>query len=128
VNYRYFPDSQKVWANACHNFQDNKNQDHVPTYPTSLPTRIVQALPVLPALAVLPHRCENALVSVGGSYCTTTSTLGRSRPRAATSVARRMQGEEGSAMEEEKEFSVLVRVDGVRFPCNENSFVWMERT
>ena len=53
----------------------------------------------------------------------TTSTWGRSKPRAATSVASRTEGEEGSAIDDEKAFKVLVLAEGVRFPCREYSLV-----
>lgn len=39
----------------------------------------------------------------------TTSTCGRSRPRAATSVAKRIEGEEGVEIAEVKPASVRVR-------------------
>ncbi len=49
----------------------------------------------------------------------TTSTSGKSRPRAATSVARRIEGADGSAAEFVKLASVFVRVLGGRCPCRE---------
>lgn len=49
----------------------------------------------------------------------TTSTLGRSSPRAATSVARRMAGDEGVESADEKAARVRVRAAGGRWPCNE---------
>lgn len=51
----------------------------------------------------------------------TTSTSGRSRPRAATSVARRMDGTDGSAAEFVNFARVLVRTLGGRWPCKEYS-------
>jgi hypothetical protein len=50
-----------------------------------------------------------------------TSTLGRSKPRAATSVARRIAGEEGVQRAEEKLERARVRAAGGRCPCNEYS-------
>ena len=66
---------------------------NAPTYPLSLSFSKHHALPSLPALAVRPHRCENCFGSVGGSNWITTSTAGRSRPRAATSVHNKIDGE-----------------------------------
>ena len=83
-------------------------------YSISLPTSTTYALPLLPALAVRPQRCENALGSDGGSNCITTSTCGRSRPRAATSVARSMDGEDGVAEDVENAAKVRVRAAGGR--------------
>ena len=80
-------------------------------------------MPLRPARAVRPQRCEKDLVSVGGSNCMTTSTSGRSRPRAATSVARRIDGEEGRAAELVKFVRVFVRAAGGRWPCRENRLV-----
>lgn len=51
----------------------------------------------------------------------TTSTCGRSSPRAATSVARRMDGEEGVQMDVAKAVRARVRAEGVRWPWRE----WM---
>ena len=51
----------------------------------------------------------------------TTSTSGRSRPRAATSVAKRIDGADGSAAEFVKFASVFVRALGGRCPCREYS-------
>ena len=44
-------------------------------------------IPLRPARPVRPERCSKASVLVGRSACTTSSRLGRSMPRAATSVA-----------------------------------------
>jgi hypothetical protein len=49
----------------------------------------------------------------------TTSTCGRSRPRAATSVARSMDGLDGVAIDVEKAVNVRVRAAGGRWPCRE---------
>lgn len=46
----------------------------------------------------------------------TTSTCGKSSPRAATSVARRMEGDEGVEMADAKALSVRVRALGGKFP------------
>ena len=46
----------------------------------------------------------------------TTSTFGRSSPRAATSVARRMDGDDGDGIAEENASRVRVRADGVKLP------------
>lgn len=83
-------------------------------YSASLPANKTYALPLLPALAVRPHRCENALGSEGGSNWITTSTWGRSRPLAATSVASNIAGEVGVATEVEKAANVRVRAEGGR--------------
>jgi len=74
---------------------------------------------VRPARAVRPHRCENVLVSVGESNWTTASTWGRSRPRAATSVANKIEGFEDDAIEEANASRVRVRADGGRLPWRE---------
>jgi hypothetical protein len=49
----------------------------------------------------------------------TTSTCGRSRPRAATSVASSMDGPDGVAIDVEKAVNVRVRAAGGRCPCRE---------
>lgn len=49
----------------------------------------------------------------------TTSTWGRSSPRAATSVQRSIDGEEGVQISDEKAFSVRDRAEGDRCPCRE---------
>lgn len=46
----------------------------------------------------------------------TTSTWGRSIPRAATSVQRSMDGEEGVQMDVAKAFNARVLAEGVRWP------------
>jgi hypothetical protein len=53
----------------------------------------------------------------------TTSTSGRSRPRAATSVVRRTQGDDGIDKEDENADNERVRADVGRCPCTENRFV-----
>jgi len=53
----------------------------------------------------------------------TTSTLGRSSPRAATSVARRIEGFDGEGIEEAKALNVLVLADGERLPWSEKSLM-----
>jgi hypothetical protein len=89
--------------------------------------RSTQALPLLPALAVLPHRCENVFVSAGGSNWRTVSTCGRSSPRAATSVARRIDGAEAVLAVSENAVSERVRAVGVRCPCIEKRLVDLGR-
>jgi hypothetical protein len=96
-----------------------QNKSNTPTNSTSRPESKTQAVPLLPALAVRPQRWENVLVSVGGSNWMTTSTLGRSKPRAATSVARSMDGEDGEATADANAPSVRVRAVGERLPCRE---------
>jgi len=49
----------------------------------------------------------------------TTSTLGISRPRAATSVARRIDGLEGEDRDKEKFSRVRVLAEGGRLPWRE---------
>lgn len=49
----------------------------------------------------------------------TTSTCGKSRPLAATSVAKSIEGEIGVDIDEAKASRVRVRAVGDRFPCNE---------
>lgn len=46
----------------------------------------------------------------------TASTLGISSPRAATSVARRIEGFDGEGIDETKVFKVRVLADGERLP------------
>lgn len=87
---------------------------NAPMYSISLPTRNAYARPLLPARAVLPQRCENALGSMGGSNWTTTSTCGISSPLAATSVARSIDGELEDESEDEKAERARVRAAGSR--------------
>ena len=49
----------------------------------------------------------------------TTSTFGISRPRAATSVVRRIEGECGEGTADEKALRVRVLAAGETFPCRE---------
>lgn len=107
------------WINQRHRNKWGDRLIYLPTYSRSRPVRRTQALPLLPARAVRPHRWENAFVSDGGSNCRTTSTSGRSSPLAATSVARSMEGEEGVQTDSAKELRVRVRAAGGRCPWSE---------
>ena len=100
------------------------------TYPSSRPAcSITIARPERPARAVRPQRWWNTLGSLGGSYCTTTSTSGRSKPRAATSVHSstfmRASATPASSLSPCWRFAcanaanVAVRRFGVCLPCSE---------
>jgi len=91
----------------------------IPQNSTSRPDNNIQAVPCFPALAVRPHRWEKVFVSVGESNWMTTSTLGRSRPRAATSVARRIDGLEGEGRDKANFSRVRVLAEGGRLPWRE---------
>lgn len=63
------------------------------TYSSSLPGwRKMTLNPLRPARPARPQRWRNTFGSLGGSIWITRSTWGMSRPRAATSVVRRMDG------------------------------------
>ena len=82
-------------------------------YPSSGPgIRKQHACPSLPARAVLPTRWRWSEEAKGGSYSITRSMFGRSRPREATSVQRRMEG----VGERVKDWRVEVRVFWSREP------------
>ena len=68
--------------------------------------------PFRPARPARPQRCRKTLGSVGGSSWITRSTCGMSRPRAATSVVRRMDGR----VEFEKAVKFLCRILGGCLP------------
>lgn len=78
------------------------------------------ALPSLPARAVRPHLWLNTLGSWGGSNCSTTSTSGRSSPRAATSVHSSTPGVDAGRFT--NAWNVAARLVGDICPCSE----WIE--
>src|SRR5262249_22059196 len=80
------------------------------------------ARPSLPARAVRPIRCKCSSALNGGSYSTTRSTLGRSRPRDATSVQRRKDG----VLEFAKACIVPVRIFWGREPCRRKAVIVSE--
>lgn len=77
------------------------------------------ARPDLPALAVLPARCENVFGSVGGSYWMTVSISAKSTPLAATSVQSNTAGDRWDEGWVVNVFNAVSRTRGGRSPCNE---------
>lgn len=69
--------------------------------------------PRRPARPARPQRWRNAFGSVGGSIWITRSTAGMSRPRAATSVVRRME----EVTELTKRVKFFCRTCGGCLPC-----------